>query len=63
VWFDYPQVNKVGCMSHQTVASLLRDSQQGALYDAQRFYAPGSPRVCLRLSDAGLRNVNAALVT
>mmetsp|Transcript_18113 Transcript_18113/g.40162 ORF Transcript_18113/g.40162 Transcript_18113/m.40162 type:complete len:239 (-) Transcript_18113:280-996(-) len=61
VWFDYPMVNQVACLSHPTVAALLQE--RGPLYDGGRFTAPGSPRLCLRLSRAGQADLAAALVT
>jgi hypothetical protein len=59
VWFDFPEVNKLGCVSHRTIGT-LHDSP---FYDLGRFYGPKSPRVCLRLSQKGFWNRTASVIT
>jgi len=55
VWFDYPMVNKVGCFSPETVATLRRqDSPELPVYDWEDFDKIG--RICLRLSKHGFLN-------
>jgi hypothetical protein len=59
VWFDFPEVNKLGCVSHRAVGQLY----PSPLYDFGRFYDPRSPRVCLRLSQKGFWNRTASIIT
>jgi hypothetical protein len=55
VWFDHPQVNKVGCLSQETVRKiLLKDSRRDKgqrVFDAKHF-AEGD-NICLRLNKYG----------
>jgi hypothetical protein len=51
VWFDYPMVSNVGCISHKTLYLMaLKDSSRSA-FDWQSFY--DGDRLCLRLSSMG----------
>lgn len=58
VWFDYPEVNKVGCLSHKTVGQL----HSSDYYDWNRYYGRDSPRICLRLTGKGHANKSAAII-
>jgi hypothetical protein len=58
VWFDFPEVNRLGCVSHGTVRRLANDAN----YDTGRFYASNSPRVCLRLSQKGFWNRTSSVI-
>lgn len=54
VWFDHPQVNKVGCLSHETVHKMLRRDakrEKHHMFDVQHFTK--SDRICLRLTATG----------
>ena len=55
VWFDHPNVGKVGCLSHETVYKILkrdvrRDKKQ-RFFDVKHFQE--SSKVCLRLNQNG----------
>eukprot|EP00128_Syssomonas_multiformis_P011888 Colp12_sorted_trinity150504_noHs@31543 len=59
VWFDFPEVNKLGCVSHRTVGHL----QPPILYDLNRFFDAKSHRVCLRVSQKGYWNRTGSIIT
>jgi len=55
VWFDHPRVDKVGCLSHETVYKILkrdvrRDKTQ-RYFDVKHFSE--SNKICLRLNQLG----------
>jgi hypothetical protein len=55
VWFDHPEVNRVGCLSHEGVQKLLhrdvRQKKDQHLFDWERYNH--SSKICLRLSKRG----------
>ena len=59
VWFDFPEVNKLGCVSHRTIGNL----QPPHLYDLSRFFDAKGHRVCLRLSQKGYWNRTGSVIT
>jgi len=59
VWFDYPHLNNVGCISHKTLYLLSQKDTPKSAFDWQSFH--DSERLCLRLSNLGFTSrVNAA---
>lgn len=50
VWFDHPNVGKVGCVTHNTALDLIFDPEVGGYYDPGSYW---NDRVCLRLSHHG----------
>jgi len=55
VWFDYPQVNKVGCFNHRVVHDLQAlDNPVSPRFDWDHFISSG--RKCLRISKQGSFN-------
>lgn len=62
VWFDHPEVNRVGCISHEGVQKVQnqdtarpRDEQ---LFDWEHY--THSSRICLRVSKRGLLSIGKA---
>ena len=55
VWFDHPNVGKVGCLSHETVYKILQqDSRKTTrLFDADHYFQ--STKICLRLNQNGFK--------
>jgi hypothetical protein len=51
VWFDYPAVNKVGCLAQETVRTL--NFHNAKYYDWMHLNFFKSTKVCLRLSRTG----------
>lgn len=51
VWFDYPQVANVGCISHKTLYLLAQKDTSRSAFDWPTFH--DGDRLCLRLSNIG----------
>lgn len=51
VWFDYPMVTNVGCISHKTLFLMAQKDTSRSAFDWQSFY--DGDRLCLRLSSMG----------
>ena len=55
VWFDHPRVDKVGCVSHETVYKILgrdmRREKAHHYFDWKHFN--NSAKICLRLNQHG----------
>jgi len=58
VWYDYPNVNKVGCFAPETVMRMRRDDDpHRPTYDWEDFDNEG--QICLRVSKRGFLNNHA----
>ena len=51
VWFDYPHISNVGCISHKTLYLLSQKDTSKSAFDWQSFH--DGDRLCLRLSNLG----------
>lgn len=51
VWFDYPHISNVGCISHKTLYLLSQKDTSRSAFDWQSFHE--GDRLCLRLSNLG----------
>ena len=51
VWFDYPHVGNVGCISHKTLYLLAQKDTSKSAFDWSTFH--DGDRLCLRLSSLG----------
>jgi len=55
IWFDHPDVDKVGCLTHKDIGSMYPLTR----FDWVRYFSTQSKKVCLRLSEQGYSSENA----
>lgn len=54
VWFDYPHIGNVGCISHKTLYLLAQKDLSRSAFDWGTFH--DGDRLCLRLSSLGFNS-------
>jgi hypothetical protein len=61
VWFDYPLVGNVGCISHKTLFLMSQKDTSRSAFDWATFHE--GDRLCLRLSNLGFTSRGTHLLS